>query len=522
MHEFWMMYKKCARGLDDLDLEQSIDKIATTISWPQLRIFGYKGWTMATGVQGMRRQWVQMRQALGVGFLSNCLQTTPQESPFQQVDPLSPPASTEDTNPNDDDILDPDLPIPSAGKFPPEIHRREYRVLGPNSLWHHDGQHGLIQWGIIIHGFINGYSCLITGLCASNNNTADTSRGVQGFHPGSVEIMAQKIYTSLPGWNPVVGPVEALIYGEEVSTMSALNASPARRRNLIEEELEVYRIDWQGLRDDGVLQLQAQNNPRSKGSSSWVGHTGPPPDLSEVIVQSPQGTLTADKISHLYDSCSPLLGSAEDADIISLWNHTLTHIRVLYPNYHFPEEEDDTDNEDYEYHTVVSKAEHLLKLYNAEHVIAEVGVNKCWRLQCNRCSKWVNTSIPGRTPSPLLGNSQVSIRTKREASVPIARNITYALQRRQPDAQQHLPHDVWTAMEITETEQRALGSPHSQIPARFARVTGLDEGVDTASQQLGVQRRATVRTAPTTTTGRKKRKGNSGAVIPIASGSGSK
>jgi hypothetical protein len=22
------------------------------------------------------------------------------------------------------------------------IRRREYRVLGPNSLWHHDGQHG--------------------------------------------------------------------------------------------------------------------------------------------------------------------------------------------------------------------------------------------------------------------------------------------------------------------------------------------------------------------------------------------
>ncbi|KAJ7883437.1 hypothetical protein B0H14DRAFT_2276106, partial [Mycena olivaceomarginata] len=40
-----------------------------------------------------------------------------------------------------------------------QIHHREYRVLGPNSLWHHDSQHGdLIQWGIIIHGFINGHS----------------------------------------------------------------------------------------------------------------------------------------------------------------------------------------------------------------------------------------------------------------------------------------------------------------------------------------------------------------------------
>ena len=27
----------------------------------------------------------------------------------------------------------------------------------------------LIRWGIVIHGFIDGYSHLITGLCASDN-----------------------------------------------------------------------------------------------------------------------------------------------------------------------------------------------------------------------------------------------------------------------------------------------------------------------------------------------------------------
>jgi hypothetical protein len=33
---------------------------------------------------------------------------------------------------------------------------------------------GLIRWGIVIHGFIDGYSRLITGLRASDNNSADT------------------------------------------------------------------------------------------------------------------------------------------------------------------------------------------------------------------------------------------------------------------------------------------------------------------------------------------------------------
>ncbi|KAG8941496.1 hypothetical protein FRC03_004468 [Tulasnella sp. 419] len=55
-----------------------------------------------------------------------------------------------------------------------KIKRRTYKVPGPNSLWHHDGQHGLIRWGIVIHGFIDGYSRLITGLRASNNNRGST------------------------------------------------------------------------------------------------------------------------------------------------------------------------------------------------------------------------------------------------------------------------------------------------------------------------------------------------------------
>lgn len=74
------------------------------------------------------------------------------------------------------------------------IRRRTYKVAGPNALWHHDGQHGsycdsfqnsrgifltrtfigLIRWGIVIHGFIDGYSRLITGLRASDNNRAQT------------------------------------------------------------------------------------------------------------------------------------------------------------------------------------------------------------------------------------------------------------------------------------------------------------------------------------------------------------
>lgn len=71
------------------------------------------------------------------------------------------------------------------------IKRRSYSVPGPNAVWHHDGQHGkymtlvyhemqlhiysgLIRWGIVIHGFVDGYSRLITGMQAANNNRGET------------------------------------------------------------------------------------------------------------------------------------------------------------------------------------------------------------------------------------------------------------------------------------------------------------------------------------------------------------
>ncbi|KAH7903831.1 hypothetical protein BJ138DRAFT_971407, partial [Hygrophoropsis aurantiaca] len=36
------------------------------------------------------------------------------------------------------------------------IRRRKYKVTRPNSLWHLDGHHKLILWGIVIHGIVDG------------------------------------------------------------------------------------------------------------------------------------------------------------------------------------------------------------------------------------------------------------------------------------------------------------------------------------------------------------------------------
>ncbi|KAK7052904.1 hypothetical protein VNI00_004224 [Paramarasmius palmivorus] len=64
-----------------------------------------------------------------------------------------------------------------------DLHRQKYNVAGANSLWHHDGQHGLIRWKIVIHCFIDGKSRMVTAIRVSNNNRASTVEEL--FHEGT-------------------------------------------------------------------------------------------------------------------------------------------------------------------------------------------------------------------------------------------------------------------------------------------------------------------------------------------------
>ncbi|KAF8183207.1 hypothetical protein K438DRAFT_1907979 [Mycena galopus ATCC 62051] len=269
----------------------------------------------------------------------------PQQNPFQQADD-----SLDTAGPSDgDDILDPDLPIPPTGSFPPEvaelaassqpttsftgplsdisdddldmlllrlrthyrraglsmlngmlrrlghrvpiericqsllridpvrriferirIRRRDYRVLGPNSLWHHDGQH--VQYGLDINNVAHIWLLhfLFLGLI---NTQLDFF--AQSWNQHRIQIRN----------SPNRSPTDMFVFDMYVNGVRG-DQLPAAEENFDEEELE------------------AQNNSHAEGSSSWVGRTGPPPDLSQVIVQPPMGTLTDEEVN---DFCSILV-----------------------------------------------------------------------------------------------------------------------------------------------------------------------------------------------------------------------
>ena len=47
-----------------------------------------------------------------------------------------------------------------------KIRRQKYTVPRPNALWHIDGHHKLIAWGIVLHGVADGYTRKVCGACA--------------------------------------------------------------------------------------------------------------------------------------------------------------------------------------------------------------------------------------------------------------------------------------------------------------------------------------------------------------------
>jgi hypothetical protein len=61
------------------------------------------------------------------------------------------------------------------------VKRRVYEVEGPHHLWHINGHHKLMNYGLVTHGCIDGYSRAIMYMrCTDNNQAATTLRLFQG------------------------------------------------------------------------------------------------------------------------------------------------------------------------------------------------------------------------------------------------------------------------------------------------------------------------------------------------------
>jgi hypothetical protein len=102
---------------------------------------------------------------------------------------------------------------------------------------------------------------------------------------------------------------------------------------LSEEELEVFGVDWEALRDDAIIRSQCQNNSTQENAASWIGNVGPPQNLDGVSLEAPKVTLEDIQLDMLCEAVLPLAGESCRDDIIQLWYTGLTAARSLFRNY---------------------------------------------------------------------------------------------------------------------------------------------------------------------------------------------
>ncbi|KAJ7579380.1 hypothetical protein C8J56DRAFT_796201 [Mycena floridula] len=221
------------------------------------------------------------------------------------------------------------------------IRRRGYTVPGPNSLWHHDGQHGhsvhnvRIErlWVDVMAQVGHTWSVLLLlletrhGLNIHNDNHIWL---VQHLFLGTINNHLSFFANS---WNnhsiqirrgASRSPIN--IFGFDMLALGARGYN----LQLTDEELEIYGLDWDALQNETILRSQSTNNQDSEAATSWVGHIGPPQHLSEVVVDVPETIVEDIYLDGLDGAVSQFIGFTDDESIISAWITGLNYCRTVY------------------------------------------------------------------------------------------------------------------------------------------------------------------------------------------------
>ncbi|TBU51966.1 hypothetical protein BD310DRAFT_833201 [Dichomitus squalens] len=182
------------------------------------------------------------------------------------------------------------------------IRRREYKVAGPNALWHHDGQHGKHVHNIRIERLWVDVTAQVGAKWADYFTALELHHGLDINNPHHIWLLHRLFLDYInfdltffvKAWNehkislrtgPRRSPAD--MFGFDMLIHGVRGDAPADIINS-DEELEVYGLDWEALQEDDLRTSHATNNPLSEGWSSWLGRTGPPEHLNEVNVESPQ------------------------------------------------------------------------------------------------------------------------------------------------------------------------------------------------------------------------------------------
>ena len=100
-------------------------------------------------------------------------------------------------------------------QFGKKIVRKGYEVKAPHSLWHVDGMHKLIRYGLIVHGCVDGFSRLVIWMQISTNNRAKTQLSYLKAAIKELHITPSRMRGDLGGENTLMA--------DEITVLRGLN-----------------------------------------------------------------------------------------------------------------------------------------------------------------------------------------------------------------------------------------------------------------------------------------------------------
>ncbi|ESK82659.1 hypothetical protein Moror_11196 [Moniliophthora roreri MCA 2997] len=102
---------------------------------------------------------------------------------------------------------------------------------------------------------------------------------------------------------------------------------------MLEKELEVFGIDWEGLHNDTLLK-QMRSEYVDDGATSWLGHQGPPPNTNGIKVDNPTNPFTENQMRWIEERVQelPSPASIDIESIRNRWVYGLAYARQLRPD----------------------------------------------------------------------------------------------------------------------------------------------------------------------------------------------
>ncbi|KAH9922729.1 uncharacterized protein B0H18DRAFT_879111 [Fomitopsis serialis] len=229
------------------------------------------------------------------------------------------------------------------------IRRRKYQVAGPNALWHHDGQHVAYIHNVRIERLWVDVTAQVGSKWAEFFMQLELRYGLDPQSDLHIWLLQYLFLDDInaeleffaEGWNhhriqirngPNCSPAD--MFGFDM-LVHGVRGDQLPEEALSEEELEVYGVDWEALREERLLHSHHANNAHDDGWSSWIGRSGPPEHMNEVPVQAledPALTNLSNTLAELRDVIHPWAGRADSESLTLRWINSLLLLQARYPN----------------------------------------------------------------------------------------------------------------------------------------------------------------------------------------------